>query len=204
MITASLLVTAVLAAPAVNVRPSFLCELRPKPPVAAAFAAKDQAALADLAKRVQSYMDLRQQVARTVPPLTVSVDPDEIRREMDALAAAIVTARPGARQGDIFPPEIAGAVRRAVGSAGQGRYHELFLLVTEEMEEPFPTAAIHARWPEGVAIPTMPANVLAALPRLPAELQYRFMNRDLVLIDIDANLILDVVLRAIPLSSSTE
>jgi hypothetical protein len=30
------------------------------------------------------------------------------------------------------------------------------------------------------------------------------MNRDLVLIDIDANLILDVVLRAIPLSSSTE
>jgi hypothetical protein len=204
MITASLLVTAVLAAPAVNVRPAFLCGLGPNPPVAAAFAAKDQAALSDLAERVQSYMDLRRYVAQTVPPLTVSADPDEIRRKIDALATAIVTARHGARQGDIFSPETAGAVRRVVGSACQGRYHELLLFVTDEMEEPFPTAAIHARWPEGVPIPTMPVNVLAALPRLPAELQYRFMNRDLVLIDIGANLIVDVVLRVIPLGSSTE
>jgi hypothetical protein len=204
MITASLLATAVLAATTVNVRPALLCRLRPEPPVAAAFAAKDQAALADFEERVQSYMDLRRHAAQTVPPLTVSADPAEIRRAMDALAAAIVSARPGAHQGDIFPPEIAAALRRVVGTACQGRYHELLLLVTDEMDEPLPTAAIHARWPEGVPLPTMPLNLLAALPRLPAELQYRLMNRDLVLLDIDANLIVDVVFRAIPLSSSTE
>lgn len=203
MITASLLVTAVLAAPAVNVRPAFLSGLRSEPPVVA-FAATEQAALADLAERVRSYMDLRRQIAQTVPPLTMSADTDEIRFEMNALATAIVTARHGARQGDIFAPETAAALRRVVASVCQGRYHELLVLVTAEMEEPFPTAAIHSRWPEGVAVPTMPANLLAALPRLPAELQYRFVNRDFVLIDIGANLIVDVVLRVIPLGSSTD
>lgn len=204
MITSSLLATTLLVATSVNVRPALLCGLRSEPLAAAAFAAKDHTALADFAERVQSYMDLRRRIAETVPPLTVSADPAEIRRQEDTLAMAILTARAGARQGDIFSPEIAAAFRQVVGTACQGQYHELVALVTEEMDEPLPAAAIHARWPEGVPMPTMPANLLAALPRLPAELQYRFMNRDLVLLDIDANLIVDVVLRAIPLSSSTE
>ena len=38
---------------------------------------------------------------------------------------------------------------------------------------------------------------------MPAGLQYRFMNRDLVLIDIDANLIIDFVPDAIPGATST-
>ena len=52
-------------------------------------------------------------------------------------------------------------------------------------------------------MPTMPPELLAALPRLPPELEYRFIDRDLVLRDIDANLIIDFVPEAIPVSSWT-
>ena len=41
-----------------------------------------------------------------------------------------------------------------------------------------------ARWP-------LPANILAALPRLPDDIQYRFLGPHLVLHDIRANIILD-------------
>jgi hypothetical protein len=49
----------------------------------------------------------------------------------------------------------------------------------------------------------MPPDLLARLPRLPRGLEYRFVNHDLVLRDIDANLIIDVVPEAIPVSSWT-
>ena len=43
----------------------------------------------------------------------------------------------------------------------------------------------------------MPADVIVALPALPDVLQYRFVGRDLVLVDIEADLIVDVLPRAL-------
>jgi hypothetical protein len=45
-----------------------------------------------------------------------------------------------------------------------------------------------------------PPPVLFGLPRLPEELQYRFVGRDLVLVDVEANLVVDVLPDAFPLS----
>jgi hypothetical protein len=44
----------------------------------------------------------------------------------------------------------------------------------------------------------MPAAVIAALPELPPELQYRFVGADLVLVDIGAGLVVDVLRGALP------
>jgi hypothetical protein len=44
----------------------------------------------------------------------------------------------------------------------------------------------------------MPPKLLAGLPPLPDELQYRFMNRDLVLWDVHANVVVDLIKRAMP------
>jgi hypothetical protein len=43
----------------------------------------------------------------------------------------------------------------------------------------------------------VPANILAVLPRLPEDVQYRFLGRDLVLFDARARVILDGIPRAI-------
>jgi hypothetical protein len=164
--------------------------------------AQQQAVLAEFAARVQHYMDVRDLAAATVPAQTVSADPAQIRRITDALAAAIRTVRVDARQGDIFTPGIAAAFRAAIGSGCHDQYAELLAIVSEELESPLPAPVVHGRWPAGVPVPTMPPDLLVALPWLPPGLQYRFVNRDLVLIDIDANLIVDFVPDAIPVSTA--
>jgi hypothetical protein len=45
--------------------------------------------------------------------------------------------------------------------------------------------------PEGVPLSFMPPRLLASLPPLPPEVQYRFIGRSLVLWDVHANLIVD-------------
>ena len=158
----------------------------------------DSALRLDLERRVLAYVELRDRVARTVPPMRTLPDPGEIRRRSDLLASAIQDARAGARRGDIFTPEIAALLRRAIRGACDDDVALLIALVSEELESPLPWPGIHGRWPGGVPLPTMPPDLLAALPPLPAGLEYRFLNRALVLRDIDANLILDFVPDAIP------
>ncbi len=45
---------------------------------------------------------------------------------------------------------------------------------------------------------TMPPSLLAALPELPKELEYRIVGNYLVLRDVDAALILDYIPAAVP------
>lgn len=75
------------------------------------------------------------------------------------------------------------------------------LAAAAEDEETFaPRPVVNERyswsWPSFA-----PPPVLAALPVLPVELQYRFVGRDLVLVDIEANLVVDVLPDALPISS---
>ena len=50
---------------------------------------------------------------------------------------------------------------------------------------------INRAYPPGKPFASMPAGFLAVLPRLPDDLQYRFLGRALILIDTRTNLILD-------------
>ena len=165
--------------------------------------ADDRAAVAEFGRRVKAYMDLRADTTVAVLPFKVTSDIVEIQRTVDKLAIGIRVARFGAQQGAIFSPEIAGVFRRIVGASCRGRFTELLAIINEDGELPLPPAVVHARWPDDAPLPTMPPDLLAALPRLPPELEYRFINRDLVLRDIDANLIIDFVPEAIPAGSWT-
>lgn len=163
----------------------------------------DRAVLADFGRRIEAYMDQRTEVGAAILPIKVSADIGEIQRAVDKLAIGIRLSRAGAHQGDIFAPDIAALFRRTIRASCHDQFMELLAILNEDWEAPPPPAAVYARWPDGVPLPTMPPFLLAALPRLPAELEYRFINRDLVLRDIDANLIIDFVPEAIPVSSWT-
>ena len=165
--------------------------------------ADDKAVLADFGRRVQAYMDLRAEMTSAVLPFKITTDVGEIQRTVDKLAVGMRVSRAGARQGDIFAPQIAALFRRIVRTTCRDQFTDLLALINEDWQTPLPPAEIHGRWPEGTPVPTMPPELLAALPRLPPELEYRFIDRDLVLRDIDANLIIDFVPEAIPVSSWT-
>lgn len=161
----------------------------------------DQVARADLAHRVNAYVGLKEAVRQTVMPLVTLQDPVEVRRRTEALAIVIRSARSQARQGDIFTPEIAQMIRRAVREGCEGDYALQVALIYEEQTHPMPAARVNDRWPGTVPYPTMLPAVLAALPALPEGLEYRFMNNALVLLDIDANLIVDFVPDAVVITT---
>ena len=52
-------------------------------------------------------------------------------------------------------------------------------------------------YPNEKPLSTVPRNILAALPRLPDDIQYRFLGRHLILRDTRANVILDRIPYAI-------
>ena len=56
---------------------------------------------------------------------------------------------------------------------------------------------INGTYPDGKPLSTVPPNILAALPRLPDDIQYRFLGRHLILLDTRANVILDRIPYAI-------
>jgi hypothetical protein len=115
-----------------------------------------------------------------------------------ALAAAIREARAGAAQGEIFAPAVARHFRILVADALSAEGIADMLSIVEEDNEVHLPAVVNADYPAGRSIPLMPPCLLAALPPLPEELQYRFVGRHLILWDVHAGLIVDFVPNAIP------
>jgi hypothetical protein len=165
----------------------------------------DRAAFEDFNRRVAAYLELRRAVAGRLPALIVTADVSRISQAVDTLAAALAQARRSARPGDLFTPAIAAAFRRVIQS-GCGERGADLLAITHDEEDfaaaVLPPPILHGRWPAELPLTTMPPDLLAALPSLPPELEYRFMNRDLILRDVDANLIIDFMSGAIVASTS--
>ena len=55
---------------------------------------------------------------------------------------------------------------------------------------------VNGRYPDEVPVSTMPPQILATLPRLPEELEYRFIQTDMILFDPHAHLIADFMVGA--------
>ena len=70
--------------------------------------------VADFSTRVWDYFELRSELEKGLPALTVTDDPAEIRRAIRARAKRIRVARAGAREGDMFTPTISVEFRKAL------------------------------------------------------------------------------------------
>ena len=53
-------------------------------------------------------------------------------------------------------------------------------------------------YPDGVPFTTVPPTLLLRFPKLPDQLAYRIVAHDLVLLDVDANLVIDRIPEIIP------
>lgn len=165
-----------------------------------AFADSPDAVTQQFTERVRAYMELRHRATKDVPPLQVSADWNAIEAARDALAQALHDARANAAVGEIFTAETGPTLRHRIGDVLREHGVDAADVLADLIREA-PTAA-HARvtvnaqfdWMLGAL---MPGYIIAALPPLPDELQYRFVGRTLVLLDIDAGLIIDVLPRAL-------
>jgi len=155
------------------------------------------------AERVAAYAELHQRVDAVFPPWKATDDVDSIFRRRAYLASAIKAERPDARQGDIFEPSAAAALRGIVADALRNVDVEFMLQgLYEECEMPAGyRAQVNAGYPKW-ATQEMPFVLLTALPGLPAGIQYRLIDHDMLLWDVDANLIVDVLPDALPRAGS--
>jgi hypothetical protein len=158
---------------------------------------------AEFEKRVEQYLELHQRLETTVPERSVRASAEEISAYRSALAAAIRMARSEARHGDIFPPAAANAIREVVRTAVLGpNGDEIRAALRQGNPEVVPSVpvqiGVNAFYPVAAPLSTMPYQLLVNLPRLPQQLEYRFVGRDLVLFDVAASLIVDYIRNATP------
>jgi len=155
------------------------------------------AALKDFQQRLKAYVDLRADLTRKLKPLSPTASASELATRQESLAAALRQTRKTAKQGDLIPTPVAGQLRTIVQTDLKNRSAESRQAAFSEVANA--TAPIINRtYPADAALPTMPPLLLAKLPMLPDNLQYRFLGRHLLLLDSDTQLILDYVSNVLP------
>ena len=156
-------------------------------------AKSDAAILEDFKARVGAYMQIHEEAARGAGKRKESRDPGTISASQDTLAARLAARRADAKQGDIFTADIRGTFRRLLAPELKGADGRDAKDVMKD-EVPAPGTVpfkVNATYPEGQPRPTMPSNVLLSLPPLPEGVEYRVIGQHLLLIDTDADLVVD-------------
>jgi len=157
----------------------------------------EAAVLHDFKGRVDAYMKLRKEAVKGSPSLKETSDPSKIKAAQDGMSTQIRAARSTAKQGDIFTPEITAKFRRLLSpelKGDDGSDAKAIIKDDAPTNVPF---KVNAKYPEGASVPTVPANLLINLPTLPEPLQYRIIEKHLLLVDEDADVILDYALNII-------
>jgi hypothetical protein len=155
--------------------------------------------LAQFQRAVQDYVSLHRTLEAEIPPPEISADPERFLRPVRALATAIQTARQGARPGDVFTETGGTLIRLRIRAALAQHGFDANELLREMLAdgENAPSLRINHRFPWRAGTAMWPF-MIAALPPLPAELEYRFVGRDLVLLDVHGNLVVDILPAALP------
>lgn len=142
--------------------------------------------------RIDAYLALRKKAAEGVPSLKETSDPSKLNAREQALGEAIRQARAGAKPGDIFGAELAADIRSLVRQDWAKRSAADRAGLIQEIPSGS-VADVNASYPSALPLATFPASLLAALPPLPEDLEYRFVGRHLILRDVQANVIVDVL-----------
>jgi hypothetical protein len=177
-------------------------QVKPQPPAAAAAqpapAGSDAQTIAAFNQRLKEYADLHNKIEKTLPPLPKEASPAAIDKHQRALAPLLLEQRKTAKRGDLFAPDMERFIRRVFAQIFSGT--EGAKLKATIMDEN-PTGirlAVNSRYPDEVPLSTMPPQVLALLPKLPDDLEYRFIGDRLILLDVHAHTVADFIENALP------
>jgi len=162
-------------------------------------------ALKDFTDRIKDYQKVHKKAAESLPPLTGNEDPAAVAAYRLSLARAIRARRAAAQRGDIFDAKVIPTLVARVRTELEGAEARPARKVLREGNPKFDeegyvpvTVRVNADYPVKAPVSTVPASVLLVLPPLPPDLDYRFVGRDLILRDAEANLIVDYILGAVP------
>jgi hypothetical protein len=154
-------------------------------------------AVVEFRKRVDAYVKIHNEAEGKVPNLKLTDDPKEIADREKALAEMIMTLRAGAQIGDIFAPEYQPYFIKIVQDDFKLRSAADRKALVAELPKNV-KVDVNTIYPTTLPLETFPAALLRKLPDLPPELEYRIVSRTLLLRDVKANLIVDILRDVVP------
>jgi hypothetical protein len=166
-------------------------------------AGTDATAIAEFTRSVHAYANLHRIVAAAMPSEKMNADPEQLQRHINRLADALRVERAAARMGDVFKPAIASLFKRRLAHAIRRSALRGEALEPEQAPLDESRLEVNDAFP-WIAQPGMPPAILATLTPLPPGLEYRFVYRDLVLVDVGANLVVDILENALPVTPTRQ
>jgi len=151
-------------------------------------------------ERVEGYVRLHHKAEDTfhLPHLKPTGSIRKIQQRQRAMARHIGELRRNAREGDIFTPEVRSYFERALAAAYQENSEGILanlVCIPEDDRNLRPNDIYPPTWEYN----PMPPTVLLHLPRLPEEVEYRIVNTDLIVLDVEADMIVDILRNSISL-----
>lgn len=133
--------------------------------------------VSEFTSAVNRYLNVHHLLESPMASLTLGADPEQTARAREAHRKVMVEAGVATPRGDIFTPRVAAYMRHQIDIAARLAYMA---------DDDVANAAIER------------------LPLLPIELEYRFVDRDLVLVDTEIDAVVDVLKDALPAIDWTE
>jgi hypothetical protein len=148
---------------------------------------------------VQGYVRLHKASESILPALKPTDRTELISAHQQALAQKIREARTNAKRGDIFTESAEKAFRNSIRDEFQGTHAQD---ARATIQQGAPVKAIHLHvnetYPDGVPFTTVPPTLLLKFPKLPNQVAYRIVGHDLILLDVEANLVVDTIPETVP------
>jgi hypothetical protein len=142
---------------------------------------------------------MREQLEAKMSKLSKEAKPEEIETHKKQLQERVRAARMGAKHGDIFTPESSALIRRMIKEEFKGKDRvELRDTVLKESDTKAVPLRVNYPYPESQELLEMPPTLLLRLPQLSKQLRYRFVGRNLLLVDRENGLIIDYMTNALP------
>ena len=148
----------------------------------------------------RGYVEMHRRLESQVGVIHLNITVAELNRIIQELAVAIRAERPDAKQGDFFTPALAPELRARIDHALAKNGFTADDVREKERRDAIDAGAavlrVNGTFPWALGTAMFPC-VIAALPPLPPELQYRIVGDALVLIDVHASLIVDLLPHAL-------
>jgi hypothetical protein len=155
----------------------------------------------DFQKSLNDYLKLHKRVQAALPTPKPGSSATDIKQYQQFLAQGIRAERAQARQGDIFTPPVSQLFRQLIvtpfrsSDAGKIRASLRHAEPVQGLK-----LEINQEYPQATPLQSTPPTLLMDLPKLPKELEYRLVGRELILLDNTSNLVVDLLPDALPTS----
>ncbi len=144
------------------------------------------------------YVTFHNNVETMIPRLNETADPTQLSKRQATLAETLIKQRPDAKEADFLIKEYQPYLRQIVNND----FSKRSLADRKALIVELPTGTkigVNMVYPTTLPLATFPGKLLRALPELPPEIEYRIVDRSLVLRDVEPNVIVNLMRDVFPI-----